>query len=109
MRPTFDVPKILDPPKWRNRSTADRSGRPCRTSDGRTRPARSSRAAADSSAPETVEVLGLICAGLTISQVTEGLGVSTGTVTTQITRSLRLGHAGSDELVERARAILQDR
>jgi DNA-binding NarL/FixJ family response regulator len=69
---------------------------------------RGARVTADRRAPETVEVLGLICAGLSVSQIAEGLGVSTATVTTQITRSLRLGHAGSDELVERARAVLED-
>jgi DNA-binding NarL/FixJ family response regulator len=107
MRPKFDVPKLLDPPEWRNGSRAHHNGRPCRTGDRRVRSPRVAQIAADRRAPETVEVLGLICAGLSIAQIAEGLGVSTGTVTTQITRSLRLGHAGSDELVERARAVLK--
>lgn len=115
MRLTFDVECLLEPPEWPDGSGPSASGASHRGDDGLGQRARGPEivtAAGGTDAagpgPEMVEVLGLVCAGLSVAQIAEGLGVSTGTVMTRITRSLRLGHSGSDELVARARAILAD-
>jgi hypothetical protein len=90
MRPTFDVERLLEPPEWRAGSPAQRGDR--------------SRCGREPL--EVVEVLGLVCAGLSVPQIAEHLGVTPGTISTLITRSLRRGSPASDELVARARQIL---
>jgi hypothetical protein len=90
MRPAFDVERLLDPPEWRHGSRTPRGDRP-----------RWGREPL-----EVVEVLGLVCAGLSVPQIAEHLGVTPGTISTLITRSLRRGSPASDELVARARQIL---